>query len=135
MKKRIFTDEEKQQIMADYNNPQVKSADIRTKYRLSSKQMSDIVIEAGGAFRCPNAHHPYRSKSEGAKTCPKCRKRVDIKGAKFCPFCAADIRDEKDLALENARNLYGVIQFLPEGVRDKAEANIADVIDYIRKGK
>lgn len=98
MNKRTFTEEEKALIMQDYRNPDYKVIAIREKWKLASYQLTAIIEEMGGEFRQPNSHHPKstsKAKSK-IKICPNCRKKIELAGARFCPFCAADIAAKRN---------------------------------------
>ena len=90
-----MTQEQKQALLADYNNRENKVHDIADKYGLHTSRIVDIVIEHGGTPRRPNA----LGKRGGDKTkiCPKCRKRIEIMGAKFCCYCGSDMRSNKEI--------------------------------------
>lgn len=69
-----------------------------------------------------------------SKTCPNCRRKIEVKGAKFCCFCGSDIREEKDIVIEKLQSLCGRIVLLPADMRDETQAIINEAIAYIRKG-
>lgn len=132
MSLRTMTDEQKRLAMEDYNNPEIKAITVRKKWGLSSRDMTALIVEMGGEFRNPNKAGT-RGKAAKAKTCPKCRRKVDLKGAKFCPYCGADIRDEKELTLEKVTKLFSFLGFLPINSRDEAQELIKEIEAYITK--
>jgi len=61
------------------------------------------------------------------RTCPKCRKTVDVKGARFCCFCGADIRSNKELLIERIHNAMSVLMLLPNSHRDEIQRLFLDI--------
>jgi len=132
-KKRIFTAEEKALIMQDYNNREIKAADVRKKWGLDPRQMTALIEEMGGEFRVPNNHKPRKPVKSNVKVCPHCHRKIDIAGAKFCPFCATDIRSEKDVLREKVQRLYSMTSNLPLSTKDTAQEIIGEMLAYLRK--
>lgn len=126
-----MTNEIKKQILDDYNNHEIKVHDIYAKYHISGNQLGAIITEMGGQYRHPNK---TGSKNKKIKICPKCHRKIEIKGAKFCCFCGSDIREEKDLIIEKLQSIYANIILLPAEIRDETQATVTAAIEYIKKG-
>lgn len=130
---RDFTEQEKQQIFADYNDKTNKAVDVRKKWGISSGDFTVLIKGMGGQMRKPNACKP-RIKN-GVKVCSNCHKKIEIKGARFCPFCAADIRNEKDILLEKAQQLFSALQYAPNNESEIARQIVIDIVNYLKKGE
>ncbi len=131
--KREFTAEEKALIMQDYNNLEIKAVDVRKKWRLDPRQLAAIIQETGNEFRQPNKHKPRKPAKRNVKVCPHCHRKIDIAGAKYCPFCATDIRSEVELLREEIEKLYGMFKYLPVNQADIAQEIVSKTLDYLRK--
>lgn len=129
---RKFTATEVKEIAKEYADRNAKVIDIRKKWGINSRDLKKILTQLDVPMRCPNACHPKGS-NQKAKTCPKCRKKIQINGAKFCPFCGEDIRSEKDIILERGQGLYAMCRLLPTAEADKAHELITALLEYIRK--
>lgn len=127
-----LTQQEKALVMQDYNNRAMKAIEVRQKWGLSSSAMAQLVVEMGGEFRVPAAHKPRNNTADNVKKCPNCHRKIDLKGAKFCPYCATDIRNEKELTLEKVNKLFSMLILLPASSRDEAQAIITEIDKYIK---
>lgn len=110
--------EEKIEILRDYQNREIKAHEIPKKYNISQHTMQEIIIELGGEFREPK---------KDFKTCPKCNRKVELKGAKYCPFCAANLRNKK---VEYIKTFYDC---LPNTHRDTFIETLCEVNDVLLK--
>lgn len=133
MSKTELSMETKQMILEDYNNPNIKAHDVHKKYGISQQVMQRIVLELGGELRRPNS--AYSSKN-GNKVCPNCHKKIEIKGARYCPFCATDIRNKNEILCEKIENMLALYTFLPESARDNFISTLNEVKNILlREGK
>ena len=80
------------------------------------------------------SYHTNSSKKKDDKVCPVCKKKMDGE-ANYCSRCGADIRDERDVLIEQIVTLRGLIVHLPENARSKADAITKDVVAYLKKQK
>lgn len=129
-----FTLEQKQQILAEYADKTKKVEDIRKKWHIASKDFKNFIIEMGGQMRNPNACHPKNQKSK-IKLCYNCHKKIELSGAKFCPYCGSDIRNEKEILIEQAQGIFPLLIHLPSNEADFARETISKIIEYIKKGE
>lgn len=67
------------------------------------------------------------------KQCPACKKTIEVKGAKFCCFCGADIRSAAELIVEKVKRLTSIIQLLPSTSRDETMEILSEVTEYLEK--
>lgn len=119
-KKILFTPDQTQAILEDYRDRNITTKEITKKYFISVGTLARIVQANNEPLRNPNASKP-RPRSPQAtkyKSCPKCRKKIDLKGARFCPFCGADIRSENEVLAEKVIKQIELFKFLPETTRD-----------------
>ena len=87
---------------------------IAAKFNTSSSYISHIANKHG-------LTRQTRKASGGAKACPRCRKKIEVKGARFCPFCASDIRSTKEIAIEKLYAIRKTVMLLPENCRAEFE--------------
>ena len=69
--------------------------------------------------------------------CPKCRKAVDVDGARFCPFCGADIRSERQIVAEELEKVLGVVcdMNVPAEEKDRACNTLRNAIRLLKGDK
>lgn len=124
-----MTDEKKLAIYYDYTEAKLPTREIVKKYSLSGHTLTKIITELGGAPRRPKACGE-RSKGK-TPACPKCGRRIEVKGAKYCPFCGADIRTREALLIERLDAVISDTMLLPDGRRTKARDALLAAINYI----
>ena len=96
------------------------------------KEVTRVAVEMGAEPR--RKSYGKRRGNNAARICPKCRKVIEVKGAKFCCFCGADIRTEKELLIERVDKAFRVIQFLPASARDEMQQLFVDITEALKKG-
>lgn len=124
-----YSDELRQAVIEDYKNGE-KVTEIGEKYGIGHSQVSRIAREGGLTLR-----KPKHSKDPQKKTCPRCHKAVDVKGARFCPYCGSDIRSENEILAEQLDNLKGLFIHIPEAQRDNFMQTINKAIDKLKEAK
>ena len=124
--------EEKVDILKTYQNKEIKAHDIPKMYGISQQTMQAIVLELGGELRVPKMCKP-RTKN-GIKICSKCHKKVEIKGARFCPYCATDLRNQNEILAEKVERLKGLFVSIPETERDFFMQTLCEVNAVLLKG-
>ena len=112
-----LTEETKLQIRSEYENTEITVAEIASRYNIARSMVANIAVELGAQPR----HEKAFGKRHGEKrrVCPKCRKTVDVKGARFCCYCGADIRNNIDILIERNQNLIKSLTQLPINERDE----------------
>lgn len=122
---KIFTDEIIKQICESYANGEKVSV-IARQFNTSTSYVSRLANQ-----------HGYRrktnTKANGSKVCPKCHKSISIKGARFCPFCASDIRSSKDIALEKVCSIRKFVMLLPDSCRNEFDEALNMVVKELSK--
>ena len=107
-------------IYNDYLNRQNKVGDIAAKYHIMRADVARIAVEMGAKPRCEKRFGKHNGESaKPARICPKCRKSIDVNGARFCCFCGSDIRTSKQICLEGLERIMPKIMHLPENMRDE----------------
>lgn len=71
------------------------------------------------------------SKTVGyGKKCPHCKAK-NPQMAKFCMFCGADVRDEKQILIERVEALRAMTALLPDSEQGKADEITRMVLKYL----
>ena len=124
---------ERRAIFEAYSNAANTVGAIAEKYGISKSAVSKIAIEEGAEPRRPKTF----GKRGGVKMkhCPKCKRIVNVKDAKYCCYCAADLRTEKDRLIERVNRAMNLISFLPAHARDEMQQLLLDVIAELKKGE
>lgn len=130
--KTMLTQEQKQAIFAEYSNRENKVADIADKYGITRGEATRGAVEMGAEPRRTNYGTRW-TKKKAARVCPKCRKTIDVKGAKFCCYCGSDIRSNKELLIERAEKAFRNVQLLPANARDEMQTLLLDIIAELKK--
>lgn len=116
------------QILADYQNHDIKAKDIEKKYHIDTRTLVGVVTGAGLPLRRPK----LAGKRGGAKVCPKCRRKVEQKGAKYCCFCGSDLRSPQELLIEKQEELLTHFDALPSTSRDVSREIILETINFLK---
>ncbi len=124
-----MTDERKQAIYYDYIEAKLPTREIVKKHGISGSSLPQIILDCGGALRRPKAC----GKREKTTVCPKCRRHIAVKGAKYCPFCGADIRTREALLIERLDAVISDTMLLPDGRRTEARDALLAAINYIKE--
>lgn len=127
----MITQEVKQQILNDYNDSKNTLRDLEAFYGIPRQEITRIAVEMGATPRRPNMYGKSIKRKEGAKVCHKCKKKIDVKGARFCCYCGADIRSKQEILCERIRELMPRIQLLPENMRDDTRDVMLAAIEEI----
>ena len=115
-RRKTFTQEQTNEILRMYKEG-TSLTEIATLFGTTNSHISYIANSNG--LRKQTAHK--FSKAGGMKNRPKCHKEIGIKGARFCPFCATDIRSTKEIAIEKLVSIRKMVMLLPENCRAEFE--------------
>ena len=115
-RRKTFTQEQINEILRMYKEG-TSLTEIATLFDTTNSYIS-YIANSNGLRR--QAAHKF-SKTGGVKKCPKCHKKIDIKGARFCPFCATGIRSTKEIAIEKLYAIRKTVMLLPENCRAEFE--------------
>ena len=122
-----LTEDTKREICAEYRNRNIHVADIRARYKLSSTQLKTIIDEAGIEPRNKGLWGSQRNGSNSPKICPKCKKTVDNKNARFCWNCGADVRSERQILIEKIDKICTFVEHIPHMCRDEYITTLNEV--------
>ena len=111
MSKQKISAETKLMIVEDYKNG-LTTVEIGDKYGIAYTSVSYYAKRAGVPLR------QQRGKKKDAKTCPRCKRPIELDGARFCPYCGNDIRNENEKLAEELDKLTRLYQYIPENERD-----------------
>lgn len=115
-KSTMFSDEQINEILELYKSGE-KTSVIALKFGTSSSYISHIANTNG-------LRRLREYKTTNGKMCPKCHKKIETKGARFCPFCGTDIRSSKDIAVEKLINLRKLVLLVPGSCQAEFEEAI-----------
>jgi rRNA maturation endonuclease Nob1 len=118
--------ETKRLIYEAYIDPTLKVSDIAKQYGVCNTTVANIAVELGATHRMPK-----RPKASTSK-CNNCRRRVDVKGAKFCPYCGNDLRGPAELLIERINSARGALSLLPESARDEFQTLFVDIVAVLQ---
>jgi hypothetical protein len=125
-----LTNEEKREIAELYRDKSNKVETIARKFNIARGTVTSIAVSMG----CERRQIKGKWKKGQKKTCTKCRRRIDLKGVKYCPFCGEDLRSEKDLLISRVERLLTSVMTIPNsGERDKARDTILATLNYLEK--
>lgn len=124
-----LTLEQKKALCEEYKDHSINVNEIAERYGISRSRVSNIVVKMGEQLRRPK----LKKRGATVRTCPKCRKAIDVKGAKFCCFCGADIRSNKELLIERITNAMRKTILLPEDARDEMQRLFLDIKTELSK--
>lgn len=124
-----MTEETKREIAALYADKNTRVVDIAATYKISNGRCKQIALEMG----CKPRQKTHVFKDTKIKKCPKCKRAIEISGARFCPFCATDIRSEREILSERVTWLWQIVGVIGANDRDKARNIINDVISFLKK--
>ena len=128
-RRKMFTQEQINEILRMYKEG-TSLTEIATLFGTTNSHISYIANSNG--LRRQTAHK--FSKAGGMKNCPKCHKEIGIKGARFCPFCATDIRSTKEIAIEKLVSIRKMVMLLPENCRAEFEEATNMAIKELQNG-
>ena len=132
----MITLETKKAICEEYKDSSKNVDDIAKRYNVTRGVVAHIAVEMGAEPRRSKAYgqaHPRKKARATVRTCPKCRKTIDIKGASFCCFCGTDIRSNKELLIERINNAMRKTVLMPEGIRDEMQRLFVDIKTELSK--
>lgn len=131
----MLTREQKQAIYEEYKDRRNKVEEIAKKYGVQRGEIAHIAVEMGAEPRHAGKYGVKHTKSGAAvRSCPKCRRVVAVEGAKFCCFCGADIRSNRELLVARIESVAPAIMHLPENMRDNMQRLFIDIIKELEGG-
>lgn len=130
----MLTHEQKKAIYEEYLDKDNRVAEIAERYGVLRAQVARIAVEMGATPRNEKRFgQKYKTGGHNARICPKCRKTIETKGARFCCFCGSDIRSGKEIAAERLQKVMTYIIHLPVNMRDEAQQAIINAIKELKE--
>lgn len=126
----MLSKEKEREIIEAYRDRSLSVKEICDMCGIPSSTLSNVLSRNNEPRRCPN-HATNKSKNPNTKTCPNCRRKIDVKGARFCPFCAADVRSPKELLVERLTRLVGNAGIIPTSIQEDFIRTINDAINML----
>ena len=107
-------------IQSDYEHSNITREEICKKYGISYSTLSNYVKAFGFEPRQRRLVYPNKPEKNHTKTvlCTRCKKSVSVPGARFCPFCGEDIRNESMKVQDRLASLVELTSLMPENARD-----------------
>lgn len=95
------------------------------------------------ALRCAGIELDRRRTASSPKktvverVCPRCRREIPVAGARFCPFCGADARSERQIAAEELEAILGIVcdMAIPAEQKDRACNALRNAARLLREDK
>ena len=103
--------------------------DIAEMYGVNTSTASHVAKVMGATPRRPKVKH-----DAAQKVCPTCKKTIEVKGAKFCCFCGADIRSPRELLIARIEAGMPKLKYLPDDIRDDMHKLLLDIRNELSKG-
>lgn len=128
-----------QQIVDPYLTTDLTTRQIAEHYGTTASRVCRLVKQAGGAMRRPKSTYKgvevgtKREKTKTVKSCPKCRRKIDLSYARFCPYCGSDIRSEGELLAERLVNLADLALYIPDERRDELVKALNEAANMVKK--
>ena len=117
-------------IQSDYEHSKMTREEICEKYGISCSTLSNYVKAFGFEPRKRHLMYPHKPEKNHTQTvlCTRCKKSVSVPGARFCPFCGEDIRNESMKVQDRLSSLVELTSLIPENARDTFVKTIRDAI-------
>lgn len=109
-------------VYEDYENGMT-YAQLSEKYGIGKSTVGFIIKEFGAE----------KNKKHEGKTCPRCRKKVDLKGAKYCPWCGNDIRREGEILADKLEKILEYYNSFPVTAEDEIQRTIIEAANKLRE--
>lgn len=122
-----MNEETKRKIYEAYCDKSRKLEDISQEFGYDKTYIGIVAKSMGAPPRL------VRAKRGGTKHCPKCRREIKVKGAKFCCYCGSDMRTEKELLIERIDRARECISLLPKSARDEVQKLFVDIVTELTK--
>ena len=120
-------------IQSDYEHSDITREEICEKYGISISTLTNYVKAFGFEPRQRHLMYPRKPKKNHTQTvlCTRCKKSVSVPGARFCPFCGADVRTESMKVQDSLSSLLSITNLIPDSTRDTYVKTIRDAIRLI----
>ena len=110
-------------IQSDYEHSDMTRKEICEKYGISCSALTNYVKAFRFEPRQRRLVYPTQT-----VLCTRCKKSVSVPGARFCPYCGADVRTESMKVQDSLSSLLSITNLIPESYRDPFVKTIRDAI-------
>ena len=117
-------------IQSDYEHSDLTRKEICEKYGISCSALTNYVKAFRFEPRQRRLVYPNKPEKNHTQTvlCTRCKKSVSVPGARFCPYCGADVRTESMKVQDSLSSLLSITNLIPESYRDTYVKTIRDAI-------
>lgn len=119
---------DKQGIYEAYVEGSMSVKEIADMYGVAKSTVSCIAEKMGATTRRPKTRRDVAQ-----KICPTCKKTIEVKGAKYCCFCGADIRSPREHLIARIEAAMPKLKYMPDGLRDDMHTLLIDVKNELSK--
>lgn len=137
MRNVALNEQQRKEILELYNDSSVGVKAIAEAYSIDPSTVCRIVKQEGASMRNPKIGAAREKKAKRTtptvKTCGTCKKKVELPGAKFCPYCGTDIRSPKEMLIQRIIAFAPKVRYLPENCRDELQNLLIDVKNELAK--
>ena len=136
MRNVTLTPQQRKEILELYNDGSVGVKEIGESYSINPSTVCRIAKEEGATGRTKTGvtrERKSRRTTPTVKTCGACKKKVELVGAKFCPYCGTDIRSPKEMLIQRVIAFAPKVRYLPENCRDELQNLLIDVKNELAK--
>lgn len=131
MANKYFTEEEEikiAELLERYKNGE-KMAALTKEYGFDASTMYKRADNCG----IPRQHPKMSRGRNKFIKCTKCGNDKNIRGAKFCFNCGADIRDNILILIDKLQDALANTKFLPDGIREDVSETIREAMAEFKK--
>ena len=128
----MLTQDQKRAIFEEYKDRRNKVEDIAYKFGIARGEVTRVAVEMGAQPRLKTYGKKHGTTGNDKRICPKCKRGIDIKGAKFCCFCGSDMRTNKERLIERIEFAFADIQFMPQSARDNMQQLFIAIINELK---
>ena len=117
-------------IQSDYEHSDLTREEICGKYGISLSTLTNYVKAFGFEPRKRRLVYPNKQEKNHTQTvlCTRCKRTVSVHGARFCPYCGADVRTESMKVQDSLSSILSITNLIPESYRDTFVKTIRDAI-------
>lgn len=122
----MLTEATKQDIYELYLDHSNKVQSIADLYKIPRSTVCRIATELGAPERRPRKKH-------ATALCRNCKSNIGVVGAKFCPYCGADVRTVETKLIARIQEAMQKTIRLPEADRDSMQSLFIELQAYLKE--
>lgn len=125
-----LTNSQREEIVKLYAEG-VPTKEIAEAYDIDRSYVSQLANRMGLRRKRKQKQESTEAETIGwGKTCPHCKAK-NPQVAKFCVFCGADVRDERQILIEKIESLRAMILMLPDSAQGEADEITRMALKYL----